>query len=469
MKRYSYLTRALSLLLLVLLLLCPVLALSSCLGTEENEITEEQYDTLIEDLTAAVDAGCTTKYSYVSSYLIHWGFPGFNTVKMKSVERCYNNNFIDDLGYSSSESLLALATTVARCYIENILTGAEGKIAFTLAELQDNTLQTDALIAAYAASVGDRYSRYYDVAGFNSFMEDLSGSFAGIGVYVLLDREAGTVTVSDVIEGSSAESAGILPGDMIVKVDDKSINDYDVDTFMDFVKGEVGTSVTVTVLRDGAEISYSMTRVPIEAPSVHYEMLDDGIVYMAISAFNDNTDEQFLAMMDEIERAGEVKGYIFDLRYNGGGYCDVAINMLSHFVPKGTKIVAEGTKYGKYWSESNSDHVITEPIVILCNEYSASAAELFTAAIRDFRDGGLLNARIVGVTTFGKGKLQNIYSLGDGTAVVFTTGLFNPPCDVNFDGVGVTPDVTVELIPDGATDNQFEAALAELMKMINNK
>ena len=172
--------------------------------------------------------------------------------------------------------------------------------------------------------------------------------------------------------------------------------------------------------------------------------------------------------MDTLEAEEEVKGYIFDVRYNGGGYVDTAVNILSYFVPKGTKIVLQGTKTYSYWHNSLTDHVVTRPIVVLCNGYTASAAELFTAAIRDYRDMGLLNAKIVGEKTYSKGKMQTIYDLSDGSAIVLTTGLFNPPCNVNFDGEGVTPDAPVEFIPNPETDNQFEAALEEMKKMINN-
>ena len=168
-----------------------------------------------------------------------------------------------------------------------------------------------------------------------------------------------------------------------------------------------------------------------------------------------------------LEKTGIITGYIFDVRYNGGGYLDTAVNLISHFVEKGTKIVSEAARDNKVWHYSNSDHVINKPMVVLCNGYTASAGELFTAAIRDYRDAGLLNAVIVGETTYSKGKVQNIFPLSDGSSITFTIGLFNPPCDVNFDGVGIEPDLTVEYIPDPEVDNQYEAAYAELVKMIN--
>lgn len=471
MKNFSLTAKAAALLLAVSLFLGITLILPSCqfvlLGPSSgNVITEEQYPTLADQLSANVDAGCDKQFAHVASYLTYWGFPAFDQVKVKIIENTYSTYLLNDPGYSGPDKLLALATNVANYYIDNVLT-KNGEIAFSLEEIKDKDLQTDAILEAYTSSVGDRYSRYYTADEFGAYMESLSGSIAGIGVYVLLDRLANTIVVTDLVEGSAAEAAGILPGDMLYKVDDTLLSDTDVDTFMDLIRGEIGTSVTVTVVRDGELLTFTMIRCEIESPSVGYEILDGGIAYVAIASFNENTDEQFIEMMNEIEATGEVKGYIFDLRYNGGGYLATAVNILSHFVPMGTNIVSTESRYSKDWGKSNSDHVINEPIVVLCNEYSASAAELFTGAIRDFNDMGLINAQIVGVNTYSKGKAQTIYPLDDGSAIVFTTSLFNPPCDVNFDGVGVAPDVIVPLIPDGEVDNQYEAALETIKAMIS--
>lgn len=469
MKRICFSKRAIALILALALLFSSALTLTSC-TTAGSRISADQYATLAEDLSASVDAGCEKKCSYVADYLDYWGFPAFDRFKLMMIESNYDAYLLDDLGYSDPERLLTLATAVARCYIDEILISPEGGMSFTLEEIRDKNLQTDAIAAAYAASVGDKYSRYYSADMFAAFMSELSGSFAGIGVNVMLDREAKTITVSNVIEGSAAEDAGILPGDMLIRVDGESLEDYDVDTFMNLVKGEVGTEVTVTVLRDGEEIDFTMTRVHIEAPSVDYSIMDGGIAYVMISSFNENTDEQFIQAIDEIEDADEeVRGYIFDLRYNGGGLLDTAINLISYIVPKDTKIVEEATKTSKRWHYSNSEHVIDLPMVVLCNEYTASAGELFTAAIRDYRNDGLLDAQIIGVKTYTKGKMQSILPLVDGSAIVLTTGLFNPPSGVNFDGEGITPDIVIPLDLEGETDNQLDAAIEEITKMINSK
>ena len=468
MKRICLSKRAIALILALTLLFSSSLSLTSCIFSG-NTISEEQYTSLANDLSERVDAGCDRKYSYVADYLNYWGFPAFSKFKIMTIESTYVTYLLDDLGYSDPDRLLALATKAARYYIDNILLTPDGATAFTLDEIRDKRIQTDAIATAYVKSVGDKYSNYLNVEMFAALSDSLAGSFAGIGVSVDIDEEAKTITVADIVAGSAAESAGILPGDMLIKVDGKSLEDYDVETFMNFIGGRVGTKVTVTVLRGGEELVFTMKRIPLEVASVGYVILEGGIAYVAIASFNDNTDEQFIDVINQIEETGAVRGYIFDVRSNTGGYVNAAINVISHILPRGEKIVEEVTKTSSTWSYSNSDHVIDLPMVVLCNEMTASAGELFTAAIRDYRNDGLLNARIIGVNTYTKGKMQNIIPLGDGSAIILTTGKFNPPCGINFDGVGIAPDIVIPFDADGETDNQMDAAIAEITSMINSK
>jgi len=448
-------------LLLVVLIVCSLTQLSSCFVYDASNISEEQWPTLADTLTERVEDGCEKHYSYVANYLEYWTFPNFDPIKLKYVERYYNSQYFKDLGYSDYNSLISFASRTALEYISTELA------ALSLDEVNDKSKNTDAIIRAYVSAVGDKYSVYRNAEEHENYMLDLGGSFAGIGVYVQLDYTLPSVVVLETIEGSAADAAGIMSGDLIVNIDGTSINDVDLQTFIDLFKGEIGTKVSVTVERGGEQITFEMNRVQIEEKTVDYELYDDGVAYVIISSFNANTDEQFIEIIDEIEQTGRVKGYIFDLRYNGGGYLDTAINLLSHFVANDTKIVSHTTNFGKRWYASNSDHTIDLPCAVICNGYTASAGELFTAAIRDYRDAGILDAVIVGEKTYSKGQIQNIYSLPDGSSVTFTIGLFNPPSDVNFDGVGITPDVLVEFIPDPEKDNQYDTAYSEILKLIN--
>ena len=456
--------RVTALALALILLLSSIISLSSCIAEPspsiDNTVTEEEFATLSADLTAKVEAGCPKKYSYVTSYLNYWGFPDFDTTKLKAIERYYSTRYIDDLGYSDSAKLLDLATRTAKYYIESKLP------ELTLDDI-NSTRGSDEIIRSFVSAIGDKYSKYRNPVENDAYMSELDGKFAGIGVYVELDYKAHTITVIETLESSAAEAAGILSGDKIVKIDGRSIDGIDLQTFMDLIKGEVGAPVTVSVDRGGVEHTFTMNRIPVEESSVSYELLDDGVAYVVISSFNDNTDEQFISIIDDIEASGRAKGYIFDLRYNGGGYLDTAVNILSYFVPKDVKIVSQATRYEEFWHHSNNDHVISLPMVVICNGYTASAGELFTAAIRDYRDMGMLKATIVGEKTYTKGRVQSILPLSDGSSITLTVGLFNPPSNVNFDGVGITPDLEVVYQPDPEVDNQYDAAYAELQKLIN--
>lgn len=461
----TMITRIGALIIALCLILSIVFSLSSCYTPavtpeEDDSITEEQFATLAEDLKSNVDAGCPKKYSYVASYLMYWGFPYFHETKLKTIERYYSTRYIEDLGYSSSDSILELATRVANHYIENVLP------SLTIEDV-NGAKGSDEIIRSYVASIGDKYSKYRNPEETFLYDSELEGAFAGIGVYVTLDYNAHTITVVETITDAAAEAAGILPGDLIVKIDDTSIDGTDLDVFMDLIKGEIGSPVSVTVKRGDEEITYTMNRVEVEETSVSYELLEDGTAYVVIASFNANTDEQFISIINEIEATGRLKGYIFDLRYNGGGYLDTAVNIISHFIPKNVRIVSQVTRDEEYWHYSNSDHVISVPMVVLCNGYTASAGELFTAAIRDYRDVGMLSATIIGENTYGKGRVQSIYTISDGSCITLTVGLFNPPSDVNFDGVGVIPDIEVVYEPSPDVDNQYEAAYAELQKLIN--
>ena len=215
MKRICLSKKAIALILALTLLFSSSLSLTSCIFSG-NTISEEQYTSLANDLSERVDAGCDRKYSYVADYLNYWGFPAFSKFKIMTIESTYVAHFLDDLGYSDPDRLLALATKAARYYIDNILLTPEGETAFTLDEIRDKRIQTDAIATAYVESVGDKYSNYLNVEMFAALSDSLAGSFAGIGVSVDIDEEAKTITVNEVIAGSATEGAGILPGDILI-------------------------------------------------------------------------------------------------------------------------------------------------------------------------------------------------------------------------------------------------------------
>ena len=322
---------------------------------------------------------------------------------------------------------------------------------------------THAIVDCYIYAIGDAYSFYRTKEESEDYSTDMSGSFVGIGVSVLRNELEGTILVQSVEIGSPAEAAGIKADDYIVAVDGVSIEEIGTVELINRVKGEIGTEVTVTVKRGDSTIDFTMTRAKITETTVSYKMLDDKIGYIRITGFKSNTAEQFIEAVNAIEQA-EAEGVIFDLRSNPGGYLDAVVNMLSYLVPTGTKIVSFSNGKASIYAEDGTalepeDHTLSIPAAVLCNENSASAAELFTAAMRDYRNMDILTATVIGTVTYKKGIMQSTIPFSNGASLTLTTALYNPPSDQNFHGVGVIPDVTIE---SGLDEDYMAAALAAL-------
>ncbi|MBQ3015322.1 MAG: S41 family peptidase [Clostridia bacterium] len=327
---------------------------------------------------------------------------------------------------------------------------------------------TYSLIDCYIYTIGDKYAFYRSPEEFEEYTGDMSGSFVGIGVSVLRNDLEKTIFVNSVEPGSPAFGAGILPDDYIVAVNGKRVLDIGTLEAVNMIKGEEGTEVTVTIDRAGEEISFTMVRAKITETTVSYSVMEEeNVGYVKITSFKANTASQFFKAINALEEAN-VKGIIFDVRRNPGGYLTAVTDILSYLVPTGTPIASfssskapiNATNGGIFETD---DHTLKVPSVVICNETSASAAELFTAAMRDYNDMGLLKSTVIGVTTYKKGVMQSTYEFNDGSSLTFTTALYNPPSGENFNDVGVIPDVIVE--DDG---ERLNTALSELIKLIEN-
>ena len=294
----------------------------------------------------------------------------------------------------------------------------------------------------------------------------MSGSFVGIGVTVVRNDLEGTILVTGVEQDSPASKAGIQPDDYIVGVNGERVSEIGAPATVNKIKGEVNTSVSVTVLRGNDEITFELIREQITEITVLYEIIDGTKTgYIKIKSFKGNTASQFKEAVDAIEAAG-ADSIIFDVRQNPGGYLDAVTTMLSYLVPSDTKIVSFSSSkpsiYAKHGTAYEpTDHVLNIPSVVLCDESSASASELFSAAMRDYNDMGILSAAVIGNTTFKKGIMQSTISFNDGSSLTLTTTLYNPPSGTNFHGVGVTPD---RFILDG--EDYISVALEEIGKLL---
>lgn len=308
----------------------------------------------------------------------------------------------------------------------------------------------------YINELGDPYSTYFDEEETKALMESTSGEFCGIGATMSQNAEDGTITVMEVYEDSPAEKAGMKEGDILVQVDERATTGETLETVVTWVKGEKGTEVILHVMRGGTEVELKAVRDVIQTKTVAYEMQEDHIGYVSISEFDTVTYDQFLEAMEELESGG-MEGLVIDLRNNPGGNLDTVCDILRRLLPEGT-IVSMKDKEGNVTEEtSDGEHEFTKPLAVLVNQYSASASELFSGAVQDYGIG-----TIVGKTTYGKGVVQQMMDLGDGTCLKLTIAEYFTPKGRKINGVGVEPDVEVEYIYDEnnpESDSQLEKAL----------
>ena len=267
----------------------------------------------------------------------------------------------------------------------------------------------------------------------------------------------GTITVTDVYEDSPADKAGMKAGDILCQVDDKPVDGESLETVVSWVKGEKGTEVTLYVERDGEQLELTAVRDTIEMQTVEYEMKEDQIGYIAVSEFDEVTYDQFKEALDDLENQG-MEGLVIDLRNNPGGNLDTVTDMLRLLLPEGTIVSIKDKDGNSEELTCDGENEFTKPLAVLVNQYSASASEIFSAAIQDYGTG-----RIVGVTTYGKGVVQQLITLGDGTCLKLTIAEYFTPSGRSINGTGVEPDVEVQYVYDADNpegDNQLDAAIS---------
>lgn len=314
-------------------------------------------------------------------------------------------------------------------------------------------------------AVGDPYTSYFNASDFETFMEQTSGAYYGIGAYVGQDIERNYPKINNPIPGSPAEEAGLRPNDIIYEVDGVSTHNMDLDKVVSLIKGEEGTVVDLTIYRDGDYMDVSVERRQVEIPTVEQEMLEDGMAYIRIIEFDDVTPGQFIEAL-QTARGNGMKGLLLDLRGNPGGSVNAVVDIARQLLPEGLVVYTED-KYGQR-EEYNCDgaNEFELPLVVLVDGNSASASELLSGAIQDYQKGTL-----VGTTTFGKGIVQQMLKLRDGSAIKITISSYYTPDGRNIHGIGIEPDVVCpfdgEAYYGNGYDNQLEKAkevLAEMME-----
>ncbi|MDO5133021.1 MAG: S41 family peptidase, partial [Eubacteriales bacterium] len=287
-------------------------------------------------------------------------------------------------------------------------------------------------------SLGDPYTVYYTEEEYKDLTEDTSGVYKGIGAYIGLDSTNNVPTFTGIMPGTPAEKAGLKVGDIICEVDGTDTLSMSTAEVAKRVKGEEGTQVEIKVQRDGEYMTFTVTRATINVPTVSSEMRDNGVGYLQISQFDDVTPNQFNENLAQLKKDG-MKSLIIDLRDNPGGTVSAVTQIASELLPQGLIFYMED-KNGKREEYKCPGADFNYPLVVLVNEYSASASEILAGAIQDAGIGTL-----VGTQTYGKGIVQNLYPLGDGSAIKITVADYYTRAGRNIHKVGIEPDCVVEL------------------------
>lgn len=330
----------------------------------------------------------------------------------------------------------------------------------------------EGIYKGFISGVGDAYTTYYTEKEYNAFKEQSSGVYNGIGIQMSLEKEDNSINIVQVFEGSPAEEVGLLPNDKIIKVAGKNVSGNDFNIVPSMVAGGAkGTLVDITVFRpsENKNIEFSVRRENIAYPTVNFKMLDDQLAYIQVTKFEELTHKQFVEALNK-SKQNNAKGIVLDLRDNPGGLLRIAKEMVDELIPEGI-IVSTKDKNGEGTEYYADNKYISTPMVVLINGNSASASEVVSGALKDYG-----RAKLVGETSFGKGIVQTVVPLADGSAIKLTTSQYFTPSGVCIQGIGIEPDVKVELPVEkllnrmkleDADDDQLQAAMAVLKEEIN--
>lgn len=326
---------------------------------------------------------------------------------------------------------------------------------------QEEDLES-AMLKGYVSGLDDPYTVYYDEKETKELLEMTQGEYSGIGAVMSQNIETGLITLNNIYKDSPAEEAGLKEGDILYKVDGKEINGQNLSEVVRTVRGEEGTLVALTVLRgdEKEEVDMTAKRSKIVAQTIEYEMKEDKIGYLRITEFDNVTLEQFEKALADLKSQG-MKGLIVDLRSNPGGNLRTVCEILDMILPEGTIVYTKDKNGKKETITSDEERKLELPMTVLVDGRSASAAEIFAGAVQDYGVGTL-----VGTNTYGKGVVQQLFNLKDGTCLKLTISEYFTPKGRNIDGKGIAPDVEVkyrydEKQPDA--DNQLDKAM-EVMR-----
>jgi len=330
-------------------------------------------------------------------------------------------------------------------------------------------------IKGMAAALGDPYTSYFTAEEYKDFIVQTQGSYAGVGLMVTVDESDNLITVVRAFKDSPASKAGIQQGDKIIKVEDVEVSGSELEKAVSMMKGEPGTKVNITILRDGKPFNFTLERVVIEIPDMEYRMVEDEIGYIWLYQFDENSPKNFKNAVEDLKGQG-MKGLILDLRGNPGGLLQACTEIADVLLPEGLIVYSENRqgKGERYYSDKE---YLGIPLVVLVNEYSASASEVLSGAIQDYGVG-----TIIGKTTFGKGLVQGLRGpFRDGSALKITIAKYFTPKGRDIHQKGVVPDIEIDLSDEAKNylkenssnelpvelDNQLQKGIEEINRMLS--
>ncbi len=333
---------------------------------------------------------------------------------------------------------------------------------YYLGEIDETKLEEGA-IKGYIEGLEDPYTEYISKEDMDTYLDDTMGNFVGIGIYMIKNTKYDKIQVLSTIKGSPAEKAGIQAGDLIVSADGIEYKADDMTTASNKIKGEEGTKVTVEILRGTENIKYELERAKVKVNQVEGKVISNNIGYIKFTSFDETTAEDFKKQYQELAKKN-IKSLIIDLRNNGGGIVDQALEIADYVADKDSVLLYEVDKNNKERvRKAKTEPIINMPIVILTNENTASASEILAGALKD-----LGKAKTVGTTTYGKGVIQQILKLNDGSGLKITIEEYQTPNKNKINKVGIEPDEKVEL-PDSVESilNIKESEDTQLQKAID--
>lgn len=382
----------------------------------------------------------------------------------QSVWNLYQSSRTQETAAQNEEDGVS-SNSVANAQTMNKLQVLEDTIdRYYLESVDEQTLEKgvyDGLVEA----LGDPYSTYYSSEELKELQDKTEGIYYGIGAYVGIDADTSLPRLTGIIEGTPAQESGLRAGDLLYKVDGEEVQGLELTQVVSKIKGEEGTSVHLTIIREGATdyLEVDVVRRKVESPTVNQKMLDGGIGYIQITEFDTVTLDQFTEAL-AVCRGSGMKGLILDLRGNPGGNLNTVCDIAREILPKGLIVYTEDKdgKRSEYTCDGTKE--MKEPLVVLVDSGSASASEILAGAVKDYGIGTL-----VGTTTFGKGIVQRIISLSDGSAVKLTVSNYYTPNGNNIHKIGIEPDIEEKFDSEAYYNDGVDNQLNKAIEIMNEK